>query len=314
MKKGLLIVRVTALFAALCMLIIAVAFSWFNNAKRSVVEEVDSNVVDIMTNGSQISYVQGAEGWFDAIDIPNASSTVFKPLSGDGESFFKQGEKLVPIEGSAYSVAVPDGYEAITAENSKDYITLDYKIRNNYDSKLYLDKTSYVNPASLTEDGTVASLADYCAGAIRLCISQKIGDEYVKKAVWIPNTTYQITYSESEGYLANMNGEAESSYVFRSNVTEEGNFTLYPTADGTAEGEKLPAGVREVDGVVYIWGSLNDIPALSITPIGTCKANTEEYFRLTIWLEGSDRECDNAVIGGAIKAMLSFNTVFKATE
>ncbi len=301
MKKAFLFIRAGALVAAVCMVIIAVTFSWFNFEISSSVDELEGSVIGIDGNGSQITYVSNAAGWFDEITFPTTATSVFKPISGNGDSFFKRAYKAQEVSGSFYGSMVADGYEQFEPVPALDYVVLEYKIKNAYAADMYLDASSYVLPSSLDEDSLLENSEDLAAGAIRLCVSQRVGESYEKKLVWIPNATYELA-DESR-----LDGAVEDTYVFRYGNAEDEVLTL-STADSES-GNPLSAGKQLIDGVWYLWGDLEDIPDLPEAVIASFGADTEEQFRLTVWLEGTDRECTDAVIGGNIKALVKFNTV-----
>ncbi|MBR0449850.1 MAG: hypothetical protein IIX30_03440, partial [Clostridia bacterium] len=54
-----------------------------------------------------------------------------------------------------------------------------------------------------------------------------------------------------------------------------------------------------VDGVRYVWGAVGD-------GIKVGMLNGEGKYRIVIWLDGNDRECDQSISGGEIKAAFKF--------
>ena len=57
----------------------------------------------------------------------------------------------------------------------------------------------------------------------------------------------------------------------------------------------------EEDGVLYAWGDLEED-----LPFATLEGFSEQDFKIVIWLDGNDRECHNALMGGEVSIKLGF--------
>ena len=114
---------------------------------------------------------------------------------------------------------------------------------------------------------------------------------------WIVN---EIFYNEDGVLTVNENGPVEETYVFRS--SSEGDPVLVET-----NGES--AGVKEKDGVKYVWGTLQEDLLLC-----EIEGETPVDVKIVIWLDGEDRECGNELIGGQVKAKFNFTAVDKESE
>ncbi len=295
-KKAFPYVRIIALLASVCMLAVAVTFAWFMNEDYANIDKITQNVVKIENNGTLI-FDEERNDWFSKVTIPDAEKVSFKPLSGNGQVFFQRDTQAVDIAEGDYSIKVPSGYKQLESNSLYEYVSMDFKMKNNMNAELYIGE----NTRLISGSGNVSELVDFAAGAMRVSLSHRKGDSYVTTFVWVPNATYDISANT-------VSGEPEEGYVFRHGTDESATTVLYPTDNGQADGQRLKAGMQKINGVIYLWGDLKDIAELSTTPITTCKGGVAEDFRLTIWLEGTDRECTNAVIGGAVNFVLKFET------
>ncbi len=303
MKKIFVFIRGIALILATVMAMIAVTFSWFTHDRMANVDTITGNAVQVVPNGSTIyGTFDNVEGWHAKVDLNFQEALV--PIAGNGIKFYKEKYVQKTFEGSDYIITVKDGYEEINVADASGVICMDFKLRNNFDSYLMLNSDSYLLPASLTDDGGEQSIKDMGAGAMRICIQKKINGAYQPLFIWIPNVEYELSLDEAQGIMTgNFEGGKEAKYFFRYGTGINHIHTLIPDSD---------AGMQTVNSTLVLWGDLKQIEGLGMTPIGECAGGmVEEDYRLIIWVEGSDRECSEEIMGGVIRALISFDTVPK---
>ena len=143
----------------------------------------------------------------------------------------------------------------------------------------------------------VTDIGNIC-GAMRVAILQKDANGvYVPTFIWAPATdihlretedkTYEILTPEHEDF------QYEESYLYFGE-SSEGND---PIVAGTRNG----LYVDESTGITYAWGELTTKVA-----IGELIGGQSNDFRLVIWVDGNDRECHNAMLGGRVMVSLHF--------
>ncbi len=316
-KKIFLWIRFCALLSALCMAIVAISFAWFNQDTHADIDSWNANAVD-QVFALRAAY-SGSEEWFAGnLKIPvtkeDNSKVVFKPVTGDGENFFSQKFVLKPIENTNYSVSVQDGYQSVDSSAvGKDYLVLDYKLKHDDAADLILESTSSVRPASESKKDVVASCA------VRLCISKKNKDNYDPVLIWIPNI--EGKYKENGGEKSIPQNTSATFFSSLMTGVENGEnedqpkdpLTVYFTKTGKEGGELLPNGMYKDNntGVCYLWGDIGKIDGYKEAVLATTKAETPVEFRLTMWIDGEDEECnkENDAIGGEMMVSLVFGAI-----
>ena len=283
---------------ALLALLTAVTYSWFITTKDTAVNPTNTEVRKIPMLQIGKASEDGNIEWKDSIDLENELPLV--PVSGDGNTFYiltKQTfTELIeevseydpdghPGEGYALYGRESAGYKKLTDEEiKKDVLIYDFVLKSGKSGDVYISPDSYLRPSSNSPASAYASnlSTGYGAGAVRIAFSEKQANgTYQVKCVWIPNPTYAfdkttMTFSE--------NGEPESVYTF---ITKN---------DGTGieiKPSEYENGYVVKDGVLYIWDLQNYSECFA-----TVQTGEQREFRMTLWMEGTDRECVNALAGG----------------
>ncbi len=299
MKKLLPIIRTTALVGAALMIVVAIAFSWFTFDTNTEMDKIEGSVVDVMTNDALIfGENNGVIDWHEQI---RTDDVTFVPLVGNGLKFFEQKDAA----GGDRNEYAP--YTGV------GYLDMNFKLKGKNRSELVLGATSYVRPASLQDDGTISDKKDLAAGALRVSVAKKGADgEYTTLLIWIPNVKYFVKAPENvgESFDTSVNGAMESSYSFQNSIDLSDATRIFPTTDG-AEGDIIENGMyRDTQtNILYVWGEPSKIKGLIGEPLCVCEADTVDEFKLTIWLDGNDRECRDIIIGGRVNALISFDTI-----
>lgn len=275
---------------SMLVIMISVSFSWFNNAKTAHVKGVTVEVIE--ANNLRISQDDGSWGRSLVMTFPD--NFKMKGVAGNGESFFTP--VMGRVEGLSDATAV--GYHAIEGDlAAKGIYELEFSCLVENRMLLCLDPSSYLMPA---DDSPQSDYGEYSAGficaAMRVAFLQKMEDTYRLCAIWIPHATTELIKTGTTALT--QEGEVEEQYTFISN--EDG------TVGATVSTKGRPSGMTVIDEVTYAWGNLNDLDEL--LEIGMLE-NGMGDFKIVIWIDGSDRECHNALLNGLVSVKLALTGV-----
>ncbi len=309
-RKTLTAIRIGAPILALVFAIIGVSFSWFNFNKNASVN--DFNVTTIEVNNTLVS--TDGEEWTDNIVFNEDSDFSFWPVAADGTNFYLQrqydddGNRIGEWEtlSNGKQVFIPSfNYKSIEDLSSSNALAcMDFQLKSESDSVLYLDPASRIVPADVDD------FTDYVAGAMRVAMYSIDADKNAQLLfMWVPNTTYQVNLSTDN--------QTTTTVATDSTVIEA--IKLTTNADGSSSEiatNSNPSGYTKINGdsAYLFWGDLADIDAIKTNPIIQTKGDEAQAFRIVIWFEATDRECETFFAGGNIVTELSFTSQLKEGE
>ncbi len=306
-----IIVRLCVPTLALVFIVIGVAFSWFNFNKEASAE--DFSVTTVKVNNTLIS--KDGKEWTDGIVFDQEKNISFKPVAGDGNSFYLQrqygddgariGEWETLEDGRQFFVPSYDYKVIDDLASSEALVCVDFQIKSDSDSKLYLDPASSVSPK------TEAALADNAAAAIRVAMYSVDESNNAKLLfMWVPNTTYEVKLpTDSDPQTEVVTGSEAAIETIKLTTETDGTFT-----SEELNTDKTSSGCTEITESAYLfWGDLKDIKELngesnSPTPILETKGGESQSVRIVIWFEATDRECESVFAGGKISTELFFKS------
>ena len=283
-----------AMFAsALILIMISVSFSWFYNGK---IAKVSGVTVDVSEANNLLVKAEGDGDWQKVVQMPFEDGFLVKPVTGDGISFYHAQLGLSESVGDF----VAESYVPIPREDFERWgiyeFSFSFKVEGSL--PLYLTKDSTVTP--LDPEAYDGIYGDYSAGhigaALRVAILEKIEGEYVPKLIWIPNATTRLITEGQTRVIENGSAEdVEATYLFvGATALGEASYVQVHT-------DSAVNGIYEEGGVTYAWGVLAENLVFS-----ELSGNEEKDFRVVIWLDGNDRECHNALMGGKVSVHLNF--------
>ena len=287
------IFSVTLVIALIAVLTTA-SFSWFsmrhdlkvNEFRVGVSKSLNLKLVDEGSSGDNI-----VTNWGEAFTL--------KPIWGDGCNFFvPEYQRTEVVAGSGVYDDLPTG-DYLGVANVKEYaFVMEFGMTVNAYVDLYLDFTTESNSRVAICQGSEGRKSaygdfskDYVIGATRVAVFE--GDTL--KMIWIPNSTIQLVELEDGTCQLLTDGEVEESYTFIKQ--DKTTFKIY--TEGKANGNVV------VDDVVYVWGDITSENCPTITTF-----MGKKNFKAIAWIDGNDRECTNALVGGKINV----NLCFAATE
>lgn len=302
---------------SLLIIITYVSFSWFNNARNAEVSGITMNVA----KGTEmvIRTDQFPEGT-KSLDINFDRDHPLLSLAGNGRYFYtaEVGFPDVEYDGAEGDVVIEKevlGYaSAGELTDVEDYLeigafAMDFSLYIEKDTEVYLygaaeGGESFVIPAPAEhyEDGMNKSpYGDFdvgrICGAIRIAFLQKDAEGvYQPTLLWAPDTSTHLKIDEAGQYsVSEASEEYEETYIYLSENTTK----IEIDTEGTGQGSDSTT----TDGVIYAWGELPEKQR-----IGTLTSGVENEFRLVVWVDGHDRECDNALLSGLISVGLKIGT------
>jgi len=211
-----------------------------------------------------------------------------------------------------------------TEECNKYFVTVQVHFRSASNISVYLANTSAITPANTEVVGDNKSMfgefsSDYIAGAARVAFLENTESGEVLKNVWIPNENIALSASTNPATLNPNSTTLErfenTVYPYGYMYVEENHVLLNPYTweDYT-------------NGVASVGSKSLAIPATETTesrinhatPLLTFE-NTDgkmqtKTLTVRIWVEGTDREADKALVGGKMNYLLNFIGIRKQTN
>ncbi len=289
------------LIVSLILIMVSLSFSWFFNNNQMQSWDITVGV----EQAQNLLVKDGNNNYVKSLKIQYPEGFTLAPVCGDGKSFFEPVmTKQDPDKDGIYEY-LPSEYKTLSsAEQSERILSFDVSFHVDHDVDLYLsvDPTeneaySYVYKSDDSAESAYGSFSSgYISGAVRIAIFRLENGEYVLKNIWIPDADTQLVKNEN-GTLDIATGEGsvvEESYKFVSNANGDGKAIQ---TNGAKSGEYLDT----LTGIRYTWGTDHDIPITHITNGG------QNDLKVVVWIDGHDRECHNALIGGIVDLNLMFN-------
>lgn len=320
-----------ALFViSLIFIMISVTFSWFTTGKQASVSGIQMQVAE----GEKLKLLINGEWVEDEYNL-NFGETILEARSGNGLYFYER------KPGAANNGDIENYRQVIdattsTAPLSETYMTngvfaFDFEMLSDNDATLHLyPKSMGENPVSTMvypaaskayqdpefsdkyPNGNQSPKGDgencdvgYICGAMRIAFLQgeKQSDGtiiYTPKLIWAPATSVQLDKDENGQYIVKTeNVDYETSYdyiTFDSTTSSDVRIPVSTTADNVAAGKSATQ-----EGLTYAWGELSEK-----LPVGDLTGGEHAYFRMVVWIDGEDRECNNALLNGLVKVVLNF--------
>ncbi len=297
-------VRIVAPVLALTFAIIGVSFSWLNFNRTATVNEFSMTTVKV--NNTLIS-TDGVE-WTDGIIFDKDDKVSFRPVAGDGNTFYLQ--RQVDENGDRIGTweTLPDGketlvpsydYQAIDDLTTSDAIScVDFQLKSDSDSRLFLDPASSIAPAD------EADWTDYAVGAIRMAMYAIDADGNAELLfMWIPNTTYQVVLSADEQSHTSVVTDSTVIETIKLTTASDGSYTEIDTG-----GESSGYTMINDDSAYLFWGDLSKIDIVATEPMIQTTRGEAQHFRIVFWFEATDRECETFFMGGDMTAELLFKS------
>lgn len=274
-----------ALLMAISVLLVSAAAAWFITRETADTAIMGVSAAHLADGGiSADGFDYSADG---DIDLETPVGLEMKQVSGNGCALYLP--ETDPMTGE---VLYQDGkWVAGRATPNADYFTQDLYIRGDRQMTLFLEGSSTVT--AVRKEETVYDISEFPAGIVRVAFLN-VSDENEESllAIWMPNSCYQLTRSETIGWELNKNGTPETDWSYYngnevvsvSGLTAEGIPCGDFFRDGSAETQRL-VPLSQTEDEDYPW---------------------KAHIKVVVWLEGLDRDALAPKIGGTVKMDLRF--------
>ena len=286
--------------AAVIFVMISLTYSWFTSSSRATVDGLKIDVIDPNNLTADGITVSGA-----ANALSGNGTSFFKPVFKDAYETVINGSEVIKTYRKAIASYAPSGDDVESkVADADNLLTVDFSLSIAGEHELYM-----TNGTSIT---AAEGSPDFLKGAVRVAVLKFVPDEaatetesqteteteaqtesqteveteagvsgkYVTELVWIPDV---LTNKDGDDKL-------ETDYIIATAESRDAEKSFNVSAEN---------GETTVDGVRYVWGAVGDG-----IKVGTL--NGEGKYRIVIWLDGNDRECDQSISGGELNATFKF--------
>ncbi len=309
-------------------------FSWFIFDKNASVHS-DGNMSIMSGSGLEICY----DGNWDNYHNITTKMMTYPDITGDGVDFY------CPIVLDTHDETLDDPstftYINETEEQDKYYITVNLKFRTSDAVEVYLSNESAVigpninTPTDQLPDGNKSLSGDHSrdgiAGAVRVAFVENADLAKPSAKIWIPNDKYKLSETESGTSFSTDSATREVFTTVDSVIGEEKTVkTEYPYGYQLKSEDKMKSfywsDLDYCNGKITVGNNLakvadenstamiNDaVPILDFTDNADGRVQ-EKSLSIRIWVEGTDREADKALIGGSLQYKFKFVSFKKSAN
>ena len=312
---------IVVLYIVVLCLLATGTLAWFIFDKTATIEN-QGDLQIVAGSRLDISIDDGAN-WGNnfPVEIENAS---YPDITGNGSSFLCP--MFLDADDNVFSDD-PNTFRIVSPANESSYcISLRIKFRTTANTEVYLSNESYVNPKNLTPSDQNRSIygnisRDAIAGAVRVGFAEEVVNEHgvvveQVKNIWIPNDKYNLYY-DSNGYAQlGLQGPREESYGYQ--YLKDGKIESYTFTDEdyysrnvTVGGPEVLASPTEGVGATAMINQAQSLLSFSSVLDENGKSIQEKTLIVRIWIEGTDREAEKALVGGEMSYKLHFICIDK---
>ena len=286
--------------AAVIFVMISLTYSWFTSSSRATVDGLKIDVIDPNNLTADGITVSGA-----ANALSGNGTSFFKPVFKDAYETVINGSEVIKTYRKAIASYTPSGDDVESkVADADNLLTVDFSLSIAGEHELYMTNGTSITAAN--------GSPDFLKGAVRVAVLKFVPDEaatetesqteteteaqtesqteveteagvsgrYVTELVWIPDV---LTNKDGDDKL-------ETDYIIAAAESRDAEKSFSVSAE---------SGETTVDGVRYVWGAVGD-------GIKVGALNGEGKYRIVIWLDGNDRECDQSISGGELNATFKF--------
>lgn len=311
---------IAVLYIVILCLLATGTLAWFIFDKTATIEN-KGDLQIVAGSRLDISLDDGAS-WGSNYDV-TIDRAAYPDITGNGSSF------LCPMFLDADDQVIaddPNTFRVINPSNEHLYcISVRIKFRTSANTDIYLSNESYVKPKDLNPSDTNRSIygnisRDGIAGAVRVGFAEELVDEHgvtfeSVKNIWIPNDNYNLYYN-SDGAQLGFDGPREESYGYqylKDGKIESYTFTGedYSSRKVTVGGPEVLASPTEGVGATAMVNQAQSLLSFSNALDENGKSVQEKTLVVRIWVEGTDREAEKALVGGEMLYKLHFICIDK---
>jgi len=292
--------------ATVVLLVVARTLAWMDLSKGGKVSTINTKIQE--APALLIADYPSDGNWKESLSV---HFFPLSPLCGNGDNFFAPLIEKVSSSSNGMEVLYKKVVGTRDFENgetlSSSALVKEFQLYSTgpVAYPIYLDPASSVSldveespGSSYNSSGLNTSLI---AGAVRVAFYAHNGEDYDLKAIWIPNPNIELIESDGlwvspsssiMGDEIEIDGNAENKYYFVSSVGRFDDNTVTSTAiDYSSNGYAI------INNVLYFWDT-QKIYDDSVYIYDTMSQYSTKRCKIVVWIEGTDRECENALMGG----------------
>jgi len=308
------------LYIVILCLLATGTLAWFIFDKTATIEN-NGDMQIVAGSRLDISLDDGAT-WGSNYDV-TISQTSYPDITGDGKNFICP--MFLDADDNVFAND-PNTFRVIDDENENlYYISLRIKFRTAADTEVYLSNESYVKPKNMQVSDINKSIygnisRDGIAGAVRVSFSEETEDKNgvpieELRNIWIPNDKYELYYQSEEAKFKET-GTREAGYGYQ--YLNDGKIESYTFSDEdyysrnvTVGGAEALASPTQSDGSTARVNQAQKLLDFSSNASESVMGIREKTLIVRIWIEGTDREADKALVGGEMSYKLHFICIDK---
>ena len=264
----------------LCLLLLLVFFiydysySWFISGSYSQFNQFTIDIESL--EDIKIS----SDGYNFSSSINFYDNTKLRCITSGGINFYYP-EFSPQLVNNRYIYELNNLYYINDDVKDEYYFSKDFFIETSIESDIKFDFSNFnIDTANIVNSNGIS--CDALTGALRISIFQydEDDDRWYKRIVIFPNSKYQLNNN-----TFNYNGNMENKYVFYNSNSLDNYYYIYTNNNG----------YQYYNGTYYVfdYSNMNDFSFASMN-------GTLNKFKLVIWLEGTDRECNNYLMNDTI--------------
>lgn len=307
--------------AVITLALVVSTLAWFV-ANR----QVDVNSFNLSTDGAYNLQVSPTEEDDWSYDLQHVDESMrLRPVVGNGVNFFTAlFTQQADEEGGSVFHSVASGYERVSPSSVANYaFTVDFKVTIEQDCPLLVENLTLQMPVEsninfeTSPDGIDRS---GLLGAVRLAILVNEGGTYKPCFYWMPDPQTMLTKQNGVYSLDRRSSDFED-FVLQTGATEE---VRVPAPTGAGPGQVGGTGISVTsDGLqVHFGGSLYlDEVRRAVCPLGPednvlaqLQGRRQKSFRLVVWIDGNDNECNNVLMGGTVQVGMRLSADIQEEE
>lgn len=312
------IIMMTALVLAL----ITSSLAWFTVGK-------ETSVQNFMLQADSAYNLQIRPTEFDnwRYEIKYDSTTKLCPVTGDGIKFFYPTfEQQKESDDSNIYHSVPTKFQALSEEELPKYVfPVDFQVKIESDCDLLIEELFVEMPKGKTNSNfeTPDTGIDQVGmmGAIRIAVLRKEGSAYTPCFLWVPDQVTELQTDAEGNYTLGERSEGYEDLILQTGTKlEEQTVVKAPQTNSPYGGPMAGSGRKyapesrtlvrfggKQSSYSEAGGELDRITCyfdrstyMDDDIIAHLKGQEEANFRVVLWLDGNDGECNNVLMGGEI--------------
>ncbi len=292
--------------ALVTLTLVSTSLAWFLTGKGTEV-----NSFGVQTDGAYNLQVSPTDEDNWSYELVFHDEHRLHPVAGNGVDFFTPVYEQAEVpEGSGVFYSRPASYVSVPQGDLPEYVfPVDFKVLIESDCDLFIDELFVEMPEKRNTNFETTSRGisqTALLGAVRLAVLQKTEDGYTPCFYWMPDQTSELQTNDDGKYIYGTRDRDFEGFTFQNGTTLEDVTVVLPPAEGEEAEDESGKPVRF--GGSESYGSEGGVRTRRVScdmnggklPLTSLTGMEEAEFRVVVWLDGNDNECNNVLMGGDI--------------